>query len=86
MNWRLPQMSDPHYPAGVSDSDPHFDLPNADGSRIGRRKPPAPPRTTMVYCSPCMKHWEAPAREDYWNARVELCPRHMAGEVEETRK
>lgn len=34
------------------------------------------PKTTMVYCPPCMKHWEAPARADYWNARVELCPMH----------
>lgn len=38
---------------------------------------PETPKTTMVYCPPCMKHWEAPAREDYWNARTEPCPRHQ---------
>lgn len=35
------------------------------------------PKTTMVYCSPCMKHWAAPANEDYWKPRVELCPKHQ---------
>ena len=35
------------------------------------------PKTTMVYCPPCMRHYKAPAREDYWNARTELCPRHQ---------
>ena len=41
------------------------------------------PKTTMVYCPPCMRHWEAPANEDWWNARVELCPKHQAMEREE---
>lgn len=36
-----------------------------------------PPRTTMVYCPPCMKHWAAPANKDYWKSRVELCPEHQ---------
>lgn len=78
MNWRLSRMADPHYPAGVFDDDPYFDLPNADGSKIGKCQPHKPPTTTMVYCPPCMRHWEAPAREDYWNARVELCPMHQS--------
>jgi hypothetical protein len=65
-----------NYPSGVTDNDSHFDLPNADGGTIGRTSV-VPPKTTMVYCSLCMKHWEAPAREDYWNARTELCPRHQ---------
>ena len=66
-----------NYPAGVTDNDPHFDLPSGDANRVGKRTV-TPPTTTMVYCSPCMTHWKAPAREDYWNARVELCPkRHL---------
>lgn len=36
------------------------------------------PRTTMVYCPPCMRHWEAPANEKWWQARTELCPEHQA--------
>jgi hypothetical protein len=65
-----------NYPDGVTDNDPHFDLPNANAARAGRGTI-VPPKTSMVYCPSCMRHWEAPAREDYWNARTELCPRHQ---------
>lgn len=64
-----------NYPMGVKDSD--FHMRNAHGAK-GRVKVLPPPSTTMVYCPPCGKHWEAPARTDYWNARVELCPEHSA--------
>jgi hypothetical protein len=64
-----------NYPAGVSDNDPHFELPSGSAATAGRRTVVAP-KTTMVYCPPCMRHWEAPARADWWNARTELCPVH----------
>jgi hypothetical protein len=66
-----------NYPAGVTDNDEHFDLPSGSGDIVGTRKVKAP-LTTMVYCPPCRRHFEAPAREDYWNARTELCPDHRA--------
>jgi hypothetical protein len=65
-----------NYPAGVTDNDEHFDLPSGSGDIVGTRKVKVP-LTTMVYCPPCRRHWEAPAREDYWNARVELCSKHQ---------
>lgn len=63
-----------NYPPGVDDDDPYF---NGEGSIQSKRERVKPPLTTMVYCPPCMKHWKAPARADYWNARVELCPEHQ---------
>lgn len=64
-----------NYPMGVKDSD--FHMPNAHGAKGHVRILPSP-KTSMVYCPPCGKHWEAPARTDYWNARVGLCPEHSA--------
>lgn len=66
---------DPFLQPGTSDNDRNFHSRNARGRGRGRRKL-SPPTATMVYCPPCMKHFEAPARTDYWNARVELCSEH----------
>jgi hypothetical protein len=61
-----------NYPAGVTENDEHFDLPSGSGGIVGTRKVKAP-RTTMVYCPPCMRQWEAPGRAEYWKAWVVRC-------------
>ncbi len=45
-------------------------------AELKRRFNVEPPRTTAVYCPEGMHHWQAPARDDYWNARVETCEEH----------
>lgn len=62
-----------NYPMGVKNSD--FHMPNAHGAG-GHVTILPPPSTVMAYCPPCMKHFEAPATEDWCRARVELCPEH----------
>lgn len=72
------KMQDPMYPAGVDDSDPYFDLPNA-GRRRGSVKVLGRPKTVMVWCIECQRWWKASATEDYWKARTEPCPEHQKG-------
>lgn len=65
-------------PGDLTESDPHFDMPSVGDGVDGGRKTlkVTAPTTTMVYCVECQRHWEAPAEEKWWNARVELCPEH----------
>lgn len=67
---------DPFLQPGTSDRDKNFNLRDARGWGRGRRQI-TPPTTVMVYCPSCMNHFEAPATEDWWKARVELCAKHV---------
>ena len=66
-----------NYPPGTSDMDFDDDPDGTEEDREPRGIVLLPdPKTQMVYCSLCMRHWKAPFNGDSSHARIELCPEH----------